>query len=109
MPKTGAILTEYCIAIARPAGAGPRLPDADDVLAKWMLLTADERALLEQANMHMPGRQVDPEQVRSDLARLAAWERTGGARVGVARRRGDAHPLAASRSRPQLAARSGPR
>ncbi len=25
--------------------------------------------------MHLPGRQVDPERVRRDLARLARWER----------------------------------
>jgi hypothetical protein len=29
--------------------------------------------------MHLPGRQIDPEQVRRDLARLTRWEReTGG-------------------------------
>jgi hypothetical protein len=77
LPQTGSILGEYCVAFKNetaPSG-GPRLPDADDVLAKWMLLAADERGLLEQANMHMPGRQVDPEQVRGDLARLGNWER----------------------------------
>ncbi len=111
LPKTGAVLTEYCVAIARPAqaGGGPRLPDADDVLAKWMLLSADERALLEQANMHMPGRQVDPEQVRADLARLTSWER---GRKQLARRREEVHEggraLATSGRRPQLAAPSGP-
>jgi hypothetical protein len=77
LPQTGAILGEYCVAFKNEAAlrGGPRLPDADDVLAKWMLLAADERSLLEQANMHMPGRQVDPEQVRGDLARLGNWER----------------------------------
>jgi hypothetical protein len=54
---------------------GVRLPDADDVLAKWMALVADERRLIAEANMHLPGRQLDPEQVRGDLARLARWER----------------------------------
>ena len=32
-----------------------RLPDSDDVLAKWMALTADERRLIGEANMHLPG------------------------------------------------------
>jgi hypothetical protein len=77
LPQTGAILGEYCVAFKNEASprSGPRLPDADDVLAKCMLLAADERSLLEQANMHMPGRQVDPDQVRGDLARLGNWER----------------------------------
>jgi hypothetical protein len=81
MPQSGAIINEYCVAFNREDAGAPaaRLPDADDVLAKWMLLAADERRLLEQANMHMPGRQVDPEQVRSDLVRLATWEREGAA------------------------------
>jgi hypothetical protein len=51
-----------------------RLPDSDDVLAKWMALIADERGLIAEANMHLPGRQVDPMRVRRDLARLARWE-----------------------------------
>jgi hypothetical protein len=76
LPRTGALLNEYCVAFpddTRPFGSA-RLPDADDVLAKWMALTADERRLIADANMHLPGRQVDPEQVREDLARLARWE-----------------------------------
>jgi hypothetical protein len=44
-----------------------------------MALNADERRLIEQANMHLPGRQIDPERVKRDLARLTRWEReTGG-------------------------------
>ncbi len=77
LPATGALLSEYCVAFpdhTRPYGS-TRLPDADDVLAKWMALTADERKLISDANMHLPGRQLDPEQVRDDLARLARWER----------------------------------
>jgi hypothetical protein len=77
LPQTGALLNEYCVAFpdhSRPYGS-TRLPDADDVLAKWMALTADERRLIADANMHLPGRQLDPEQVRADLARLANWER----------------------------------
>ncbi|HEX5225963.1 MAG TPA: hypothetical protein VFW29_12615 [Solirubrobacteraceae bacterium] len=75
--ETGELLSEYCVAFpddTRPYGSA-RLPDADDVLAKWMALAADERGLIAEANMHLPGRQVDPDRVRNDLARLAAWER----------------------------------
>jgi hypothetical protein len=77
VPRTGALLSEYCVAFpdhSRPYGS-MRLPDSDDVLAKWMALTADERGLIADANMHLPGRQVEPERVRRDLQRLARWER----------------------------------
>jgi hypothetical protein len=40
-----------------------------------MALTADERRLVADANMHLPGRQVDPVRVRRDLLRLTRWER----------------------------------
>jgi hypothetical protein len=76
LPRTGTLLNEYCVAFpdhTRPYGSS-RLPDSDDVLAKWMALTADERRLIADANMHLPGRQVDPEQVQRDLARLVRWE-----------------------------------
>jgi hypothetical protein len=84
LPQTGELLNEYCVAFpdhTRPYGS-VRLPDADDVLAKWMALRADERGLIGEANMHLPGRQVDPERVRRDLARLAGWERTRAERPG---------------------------
>jgi hypothetical protein len=77
VPQTGALLNEYCVAfpdLTRPYGSA-RLPDSDDVLAKWMALHADERRLIEEANMHLPGRQIDPERIRRDLARLSRWER----------------------------------
>jgi hypothetical protein len=77
VPQTGMPLNEYCVGFpdhSRPYGSA-RLPDSDDVLAKWMALTADERGLIEGANMHLPGRQVDPERIRRDLQRLALWER----------------------------------
>jgi hypothetical protein len=77
LPQTGALLNEYCVAFpdhSRPFGSA-RLPDSDDVLAKWMALTADERRLIADANMHLPGRQIDPDRVRRDLVRLARWER----------------------------------
>jgi hypothetical protein len=97
VPATGELLSEYCVAFpdeSRPYGS-PRLPDSDDVLAKWMALTGDERRLIGEANMHLPGRQVDPERVRKDLARLARWEseraagRTGDAAEPPAARRLD--------------------
>jgi hypothetical protein len=77
VPETGELLNEYCVAFpdhSRPYGSS-RLPDSDDVLAKWMALTADERRLVGEANMHLPGRQVDPDRVRRDLVRLRRWER----------------------------------
>jgi hypothetical protein len=77
LPQTGRLLNEYCVEFpdeTRPYGSA-RLPDSDDVLAKWMALTGDERRLIETANMHLPGRQVDPRQVRRDLWRLSQWER----------------------------------
>jgi hypothetical protein len=94
IPQTGELLSEYCVAFpdeSRPYGS-PRLPDSDDVLAKWMALTGDERRLIGEANMHLPGRQVDPERVRRDLARIGRWERERAAgpqpgRAGDAARR----------------------
>ena len=77
LPQTGRLLNEYCVEFpdeTRPYGSA-RLPDSDDVLAKWMALTGDERRLIQTANMHLPGRQVDPKQVRRDLWRLTQWER----------------------------------
>jgi len=73
--ETGELLNEYCVAFpdrSEPA-IGQRLPGADDVLAKWMSLRAGERELISVANMHVPGRQVDPGQVRRDLIRLREW------------------------------------
>jgi hypothetical protein len=40
-----------------------------------MALTGDERRLISTANMHLPGRQLDPAQVSRDLWRLSQWER----------------------------------
>jgi hypothetical protein len=77
VPSTNHMLGEYCIEFpdrTRPFGS-TRLPDSDDVLAKWMALTADERALIEQANMHLAGRQIRVAKARRDLVRLACWER----------------------------------
>ena len=77
LAQTHRLLGEYCIAFpdeTRPYGSA-RLPDSDDVLAKWMGLTGGERRLIAAANMHLPGRQLDPDEVRRDLWRLGQWER----------------------------------
>ena len=77
VPATGRLLSEYCVEFPDLTGAiaPSRLPDSDDVLAKWMALTGDERRLIRHANMHLPGRQIDPGRVRRDLWRLSEWER----------------------------------
>jgi len=76
-PETHRLLSEYCVEFPDLSDAvtGSRLPDSDDVLAKWMALTGDEARLLRDANMHLPGRQLDPGRVRRDLWRLGEWER----------------------------------
>ena len=78
LPQTGQLLNEYCVEFpdeTRPYGS-VRLPDSDDVLAKWMALKGDERRLIQEANLHLPGRQVDPRKVQRDLWRLRQWERS---------------------------------
>ncbi len=99
LPQTSVLLNEYCVEFpdhSRPYGSA-RLPDSDDVLAKWMALTGDEERLISSANMHLPGRQIDPEQVRKDLIRLTRWERE---RLQRMRRRAAG---AQARARPQRA------
>jgi len=76
VPRSSRLLSEYCVDFPdtdRPYGSA-RLPASDDVLAKWMALTADERRLIENANLHLAGRQHDPDAVRSDIAALGRWE-----------------------------------
>ena len=93
LPQTRQLLNEYCVEFpdeTRPYGSS-RLPDSDDVLAKWMALKADETRLITAANMHLPGRQVDPKQVSRDLWRLSQWERE---RLALERRRQTAPPRA---------------
>jgi len=77
VPASGRLLSEYCVDFPDLGFHGPRgrLPASDDVLAKWMALTGDEKRLINEANMHLPGRQVDPSRVRRDLWRLQMWER----------------------------------
>jgi hypothetical protein len=88
LPGSNSLLNEYCVEFPDPEESlyGPKLPDSDDVLAKWMMIRADEHRLIRDANMHLPGRQVDPQQVRRDLWRLAEWERAREReRAGIAR------------------------
>ena len=95
LPQTGTLLNEYCVEFpdgTRPYGTA-RLPDSDDVLAKWMMLRSDEEGLIRRTNMHLPGRQVDPQQVRRDLWRLAMWERERDARRQATPSRADASPV----------------
>lgn len=87
LPQTRELLSEHCVDFpdeTRPYGSA-RLPDSDDVLAKWMALTGDEARLIESANTHQTGRQVDPARVRRDLWRLQEWERQRLARLARAR------------------------
>ena len=74
--RSGELLNEYCVVFPDLSNAAEneRLPDADDVLAKWMALSGDERRLISDANMHAPGKQLDPMQVRRDLLRLREWQ-----------------------------------
>jgi hypothetical protein len=77
LPQTGRLLNEYCVEFpdeSKPYGSA-RLPDSDDVLAKWMALKGDERRLITAANMHLPGRQIDPRLLQRDIWRLGRWER----------------------------------
>ena len=73
--ETDELLSEYCVGFPDTAECelGERLPDADDVLAKWIALSSGERDLVATANMHLPGRQIDPGHMRRDLIRLREW------------------------------------
>jgi hypothetical protein len=74
--RSGEPLSEYCVRFqdGSEPEAGERLPDADDVLAKWLALRMDEQHTLATANVHPLGRQLDPAMVRRDLAALRRWE-----------------------------------
>ena len=57
LPQTRELLNEYCVEFpdeTRPYGSA-RLPDSDDVLAKWMALTGDEQRLIA-TRQHAPAR-----------------------------------------------------
>jgi hypothetical protein len=77
LPQTGELLSEHCVDFpdeSRPYGSA-RLPDSDDVLAKWMALKGDEGRLITEANLHLPGRLHDPRALQRDIWRLGQWER----------------------------------
>jgi hypothetical protein len=67
--RSGNLLSEYCVRFP-----DEQLPDADDVLAKWMALRHDQAHILGIANLDRPGTQLDPAMVRRDLASLKAWK-----------------------------------
>ena len=75
--RSGELLSEYCVRFRDGSDpeAGERLPDADDVLAKWLALRMDEDHTLRTANVHRLGRQLDPAMVRRDLSALRQWQR----------------------------------
>jgi hypothetical protein len=68
--RSGELLSEYCV---RFLDSDARLPDADDVLAKWMALRWDEGRLLGIANIDPIGTQLDPAMVRRDLEAVRRW------------------------------------
>lgn len=71
------LLNEYCVRFEEEEEDGTgRLPDADDILARWMSLRGGEQELIEVANLDRPGRQHDPAQVERDLALLRRWRTT---------------------------------
>jgi hypothetical protein len=87
LPQTRELLNEYCVDFpdeTRPYGSS-RLPESDDMLAKWMALTGDEERIIRTANLHLPGRQIDPRAVRRDLWRLSEWEKQREKRGQVSR------------------------
>jgi hypothetical protein len=100
LPSTGRLVGEYCVSFEDPGGDEEtgRLPDSDDVLAKWMALTGDEHELISAANMHLPGRQVDATQVERDLARLARWDHERSRRAAVVSRGSDPRVVAPTAS-----------
>ena len=98
LPQTGRLLNEYCVEFpdeTRPYGSA-RLPDSDDVLAKWMALKGDERRIIAEANLHLPGRQVDPRRSSATCGGSAAGSASGSParqrREAEARRRPAAAP-----------------
>ncbi len=66
---TGELLSEFCVSFE---DEGARLPPADDVLARWMAIRGAEDELIGRSNLNPPGRQVDPDQARADIARAVA-------------------------------------
>ena len=57
-----------------------------------MALKGDERRLITEANMHLPGRQIDPKMLQRDIWRLGRWERERLDRLRRTASRGPAQP-----------------
>ena len=57
LPGSNSLLSEYCVEFPDRDERvyGPKLPDSDDVLAKWMMIRADEQRLI-QRRQHAPAR-----------------------------------------------------
>jgi len=74
-PDTGELLNEHVVVLPARLGAdaAESSSSADDVLAKWMAIRADERGFINESNMHLPGRHVDPGRARRDIVRLSEW------------------------------------
>jgi hypothetical protein len=66
--RTEELLSEHCVRFE-----DVEMPDADDVLAKWMSLTAEPARFLAIARIDRIGTQHDPAMVRRDLAALGQW------------------------------------
>jgi hypothetical protein len=74
--QTGRLLHEYCVTFPAAESNGSKvLPDSDDVLAKWMALSADEQRVLRHANMSLPGKALDPVAVARNIWQLGRFER----------------------------------
>ena len=82
--RSGALLSEHCVAFPDRTDSefGERLPDADDVLAKWMALRGDERGLIRAAEHASPGAPARPRSrpSRSDQAQRVDRSRGPGRR-----------------------------
>jgi len=75
-PQTGRLLGEYCVEFpddTRPYGTA-RLPDSDDVLAKWMALTGDEGRYWPAPIFTCQADRSTPHRSTRDLWRLSRWE-----------------------------------
>ena len=78
LPQTRRLLGEYCVEFPDETGrtGQRRLPDSDDVLAKWMALTGDERRADRDREHAPPGPPARPRPGPARPRRLAQWERS---------------------------------
>ena len=83
LAQTGRLLSEYCVTFpdeTRPYGSS-RLPDSDDVLAKWMALTGDERRCCRPRTCTFP----DGSSIRTPCGVTCGVSRAGSAPVCAGR------------------------